>query len=145
MRPIRIEWSIKGYHYFRIRPDVGVNLRVEPEENNAYDPYAMKVLTPDGRQIGRVPANLCRAFREILTRDLCLGGIQCRFTGEVRQSDNPNVFQRYRPGARHDRPGGGAELKCTYKLNIRTGKFRRALQVFEQYVPFNDRDRCFYL
>jgi hypothetical protein len=31
MNTIEIEWAIKGYHAFKVKPDVGINLPVEME------------------------------------------------------------------------------------------------------------------
>lgn len=45
-QPIRIAWSIKGYHVFRLRPHENIQLRVEKDNGNQYDPYAMKVMAP---------------------------------------------------------------------------------------------------
>lgn len=109
-RKIKIEWSIKGYHLFHIRPHTEIELKVEPEENNRFDRHAMKVTMPSiqeipsaligeelqhtrdgrvltvrdiaGRQIGSVPANLCRAFYTILTRQFATK-ISCKYTGTV--------------------------------------------------------------
>ena len=44
---VKISWSIKGYHVFRIKPHSDVDLLVLPEENNPYSPYAMKVKMPE--------------------------------------------------------------------------------------------------
>lgn len=45
-RSVRITWSIKGYHYFQVRPHVDIIMKVEPEPNNPRDPFAMKVVMP---------------------------------------------------------------------------------------------------
>ena len=45
-RYVKIDWSIKGYHVFNIRPHPDIELIIEPEPNNPYDPYAMKVMLP---------------------------------------------------------------------------------------------------
>ncbi|XP_033761304.1 uncharacterized protein LOC117343104 [Pecten maximus] len=69
-----------------------------------------------GQQIGRVPANLCRAFRMLL-RNNFVQEISCFYKGEIRQSLHPHVQQRYRrnPTGGHDQAGGGADL--FHKLN----------------------------
>ena len=46
MRTVRVDWSVKGYHHFKIRPHPEVTMLVEPENNNRYDPFAMKVVMP---------------------------------------------------------------------------------------------------
>lgn len=45
-RSVRITWSIKGYHYFQVRPHVDIIMKVEPEHNNPRDPFALKVVMP---------------------------------------------------------------------------------------------------
>ena len=46
MRTVRVDWSVKGYHHFKIRPHPEVTMLVEPENDNRYDPFAMKVVMP---------------------------------------------------------------------------------------------------
>ena len=46
IRRIKIEWSIKGFHIFRVRPHPDILLKVVPEPSNRYDPNAMKVILP---------------------------------------------------------------------------------------------------
>ena len=89
MRVIAIESTIKGYHVFRIRPHTDITIKLEEEPNNPYDRNAFKVMmsrltdihpifhnlvtengqrieTNAGKQVGRVPANLCRVFRRLV-------------------------------------------------------------------------------
>ena len=40
-------WCIKGYHFFKIRPDEEIPLLVLPEYGNKYDRNAVKVMMPD--------------------------------------------------------------------------------------------------
>ena len=35
-RPVRVEWAIKGYHVYRVKPPTNVNLHVMPDLANAY-------------------------------------------------------------------------------------------------------------
>ena len=93
-----VEWAIKGYHHFRIRPHKDIPLMVLKERGNRFDPFAMKlnVVMPTlgnipghlwdatthpgegyqlvrhiaGHQVGRVPANLCQLFWQLLDRGL---------------------------------------------------------------------------
>ena len=44
--PVKIVWSIKGYHAFHLRPHPDIPLKVIAEENNQYDPQAMTVVAP---------------------------------------------------------------------------------------------------
>ena len=41
-------------------------MQVRREYNNPVDPNALSVLREGGEQVGRVPANLCGAFRQLL-------------------------------------------------------------------------------
>ena len=55
LRPVKLEWSIKGYHIFRVRPHPDIELKVVPEPNNPYDHNAMKVKLPS---LVETPAHL---------------------------------------------------------------------------------------
>ncbi|XP_069110389.1 uncharacterized protein [Argopecten irradians] len=171
-RTIRFEWSIKGYHIFHRRPDPAIKMKVEVEDNNRYDESAMKVMVPSldeipqhlhgnvtrpeniqrrlpvqrvrdiaGKQIGRVPANLCRAFRMLL-RNNYVQEILCFYKGEARQSQHPNMHQRFRRNSTggHDQAGGGADLECTYYVSIRSANFEQAMHILEEYVPRAELD-----
>ena len=48
VHPIKIHWSIKGYHAFHRRPyqREEMILKVVPEDNNQYDAMAMLVIAP---------------------------------------------------------------------------------------------------
>lgn len=48
LRPgiIRIDWRVKGYHNFTLRPHPAVTMLVEPENGNRFDLFAMKVMMP---------------------------------------------------------------------------------------------------
>lgn len=101
----------------------------------------MDFLFSEGRQVGRVPANLCKAFRELQSRRL-IEEVTCTFTGEVRESQNPHIFQRFRRNTNgHDTAGGGAELGCDYLVHIKPQNFENAMHVFEGLVPMNELDR----
>ena len=96
---------------------------VLPEDGNKYDRNAMKVMMPDcvnedmlewvtrdgdskreaqkvkhilGKQVGKVPANLCRVFHTLLEKEMTLGPIQCHYGGHVGQSTNPHVHQSFK-------------------------------------------------
>ena len=62
MNTIEIPWSVKAYHYFKVKPNPGEVMQVRREYNNPVDPNAMSVLREGGKQVGRVPANLCGAM-----------------------------------------------------------------------------------
>ena len=46
MNPIRIQWVIKGYHIFRLKPDVDQMMILTRDTGNQFDPNAMKVSLP---------------------------------------------------------------------------------------------------
>ena len=96
MNVVTIENSnIKGYHIFKRRPHDSIEMIVKKEDSNPRDPYAMVVNMPEiteihpsyhdevtraakgkepeqkvrdaaGRTIGRVPANICKIFIQLL-------------------------------------------------------------------------------
>ncbi|XP_063406139.1 uncharacterized protein LOC134690097 [Mytilus trossulus] len=200
VRPIKFDWSIKGYHVFRLRPHVEIPLNVELEVNNPYDPHAMKVSVPtlqhipqhlhdsvtkDGnppqniccfsanmakhmtlgfndtlcntfsspgffifsrlfimfsKQVGRVPANLCKAFHLLTTRGY-VENITCRYTGEATVSTrrlSHQQFRRRRGNEIHDQTGGGADLKCHYVIQIKKEYFEHAMHIIEECVTHED-------
>ncbi|XP_071121977.1 uncharacterized protein [Mytilus edulis] len=172
VRPIKFDWSIKGYHVFRLRPHVEIPLNVELEVNNPYDPHAMKVSVPAlqhipqhlhdtvtkdgnppqrvrhiaGKQVGRVPANLCKAFHLLTTRGY-VENITCRYTGEATVSTRPlshQQFRRRRGNERHDQPGGGADLKCHYVIQIKKEYFEHAMHIIEECVTHEDLQQRLY-
>ena len=54
---------------------------------------AQKVKHIFGKQVGTVPANLCRVFRTLLEKEMTKGPTQCHYGGHVGQSTNPHVHQ----------------------------------------------------
>lgn len=95
-----------------------------------------------GRQIGRVPANLCGAFRTILSQQFATK-ITCKYSGDVGQSVIPPVHQRFRHASRNERfarPGGGAELQCVYNIQLKKRCFEQAMHIFENMVPRDQLD-----
>lgn len=97
-----------------------------------------------GKQVGRVPANLCRAFFHMLERRL-VQSITCKYMGVVGHSARPAVNQRYqRNAAGADRPGGGVDLNCQYLFHVEHRHFETAMRLLEQYVPMNDLDSRVY-
>ncbi len=155
-RPIRINWAVKGYHVFHIRPPVHLALDVIPEPQNRYDPHAMGVFIPNnpnllapevqhlaGRQVGRVPANLCRCLSLLQNGGFLARPIKVEFLGEVAQSTMPPVHARFTRGARGqlDRGGGGAELQATYELALENRRFRQAMAIFEANLTRADLER----
>ncbi|XP_077980784.1 uncharacterized protein LOC144435995 [Glandiceps talaboti] len=158
---IKIRSTISGYHYFHVRPHVDVPLLVEKEENNKKDPKAMSVTMPPlssipshlhtcvtreadkryptqmvsniaGKQVGRVPANLCGTFRRILD-----GGeatLSCHYLGTVQLSTSPPAQQAYKHRPRFDRQGGGAVCTCTYHVTVPVGRRCEVSNLLEDTV-----------
>ncbi len=62
-----------------------------------------------GRTVGRVPANLCRAFCHLQDHGYVVGHITARYLGEVGPSINPPTHTRFQGNANggRDRAGGG--------------------------------------
>ena len=60
---VRIEWDIKGYHIFRIKPHPDLVLKVSHDSHNRFDQHAMKICCPD---IQDIPPQLltAEAFRQ---------------------------------------------------------------------------------
>lgn len=56
MATVNVTAVIKGYHVYKKRPDVGAELRCEPDLNNTADEYAMGVLDENSDLVGHVPA-----------------------------------------------------------------------------------------
>ena len=121
-REVAVLWSIKGYHFFKIRAHESISMLVLPEEANARDPSAMKVMMPEDvpaelldkntregdskhpqqkvrdiieKKVGRVPANLCRVFRRLVETEMLVDGITCNYGGTVRQTIDPVFYQRF--------------------------------------------------
>ena len=79
----------------------------------------MDFLFYEGHQVGRVPASLCKACRELRSHRL-VQQVTCTFTGEVEESQHPHIFQRFRRNTNdHNTAGGGAELGCDYLVHIK--------------------------
>lgn len=87
--------NIKGYHIYRVRPHPEIEMIVQKDILNSYDPHAMFVTMPQledidsqlhnsitepskgkekeqiveeiaGKHVGRVPANVCEFFNKLL-------------------------------------------------------------------------------
>ena len=95
MNTIEISWSVKGYHYFKVKPNPREVMEVRREFNNPVDPNAMSVLREGGEQVGRVPANLCGAFRQLLEIGYTRKIIRI-YTGSIGHCQNTHVRQPYK-------------------------------------------------
>ena len=147
---------------------------VLPEEGNAFDEHAMIVVMPKnvaeemldavtktddakwktqkmkdmlGKQVGRVPANLCRIFRKLLQNDMLLEIITCYYSGTAEHSISPHfqkVFKRARTSQGRDEPGGGAELKCGYFVRIKETSYDQAVELFKKRLPKEDIEKILF-
>ncbi|XP_070549244.1 uncharacterized protein [Ptychodera flava] len=158
---IKVQSTISGYHYFHIRPHVDIQLVVAKEPNNKKDPKAMSVLMPTlddipgylhetitreadkrnpkqiikdiaGKQVGRVPANLCGAFRRVL--DEGEANISCHYLGITQRSQAPPAHQSYQRGKRFDRQGGGAVCLCRYDVMVPRGRRVSVLNIIQDAI-----------
>jgi len=94
MKTIYVDWFITGYQIFKTTPGDNEKLRMFVETNNPVDPYALLVKDGNGRSIGRVPANLCRAFIRLKEEDLACD-FTCTFKNLVYRVQNyERAFKR---------------------------------------------------
>lgn len=146
-RSIALDWSVRGYHHFKIKPHNDVVMNVEAEPDNPYDPNAFKVIKPSldditphlrsastesghnvgriaGRMVGRVPAELSKTFKELADNGYA-HNITCKYSGRVQMVDRRR----------------GPEIMCRYSLNVRNQVFRRTMRIFESNLTRQDLDR----
>lgn len=165
-----MKWAIKGYSYFRVEPSIFMPMDLIPEEDNSYDPNAVKVQMPSLEQmpqtcfdqmtkdeeqrvkslarnvVGRVPANLCGAFRKIMEKDLLLEDIRCEYNGIMSDSVNPPKYQKFKRNlfGGLDTPGGGVDLKCTYVLIVKKDHLPACISILERGLPREDFEKVTY-
>ena len=127
---VDITWFITGYHVFKFRPDKNEELNLYKEKKNPVDPWAIMVRTKSGKNVGRVPANLCRLLR--LLKDVKKAdNFKCRFTNTVfRVKNHTKQFKRNIP---FDIAGGGAVLSCQYSFTC----LKRDLDDIKKYAQAN--------
>lgn len=151
MTVVQVRSSIKGYHKFKRAPPQNIHMEVTPEANNDKDEHAMTVTMPSldeipgrhhqeitkvakrdepaqrvidvaGKMIGRVPANLCKLFRQqLLSRDVAK--ITCLATGAPKGSKRPPLraaFKRNVNNGGLDKCGGGIVVPCIFFLHCST-------------------------
>ena len=148
-RSIAIDWAIRGYHAYRIRPHVQIRMNVVPEPTNQFDPDAFKVMMPDlnnipvhlrneetrskqcvwqiaGKIVGRVPTGLCSCFRRLVDENYCnVQDITCVYRGTVRVAE----------------PRFGPEISCTYCLSLPKRSFKNAMSIFEETLSREDLEK----
>ena len=122
---IAIDWCVRGYHHFQVRPHREIPLKLVLETGNWYNRDAILVKMPieleiqetvlsqetkpgqtvrqiAGKAVGRVPRGLSSAFRRLVDRRIIrIDEIICTYKGEVRVQ-HPN----------------GPELLYTYTLSV---------------------------
>lgn len=93
-----------------------------------------------GNVVGRVPANLCGAFRKIMKKDWLLEDIRCEYNGIMSDSVNPPKYQKFKRNlfGGLDTPGGGVDLKCTYVLIVKKDHLPACISILERGLPRED-------
>jgi len=119
---LAVHCSINGFHHFRFRPPVGLDitpLKCVREPENEYDFNAIKVVVPElaefdtderddvhhivGKTVGRVPKILARLFSPLIDNDSITNITSC-FTGQLEHGKK--VY------------GNGPKLRCWYFIEI---------------------------
>ena len=147
MKILHIEnTAIRGHHFFKRRPHTATEMLLEKEEDNSYDVNAMVIKMPDliqidkqylditvrpckgkepeqkvkdnaGKVIGRVPANICKIFKELITSNQ-VKKITCMSTDNPNISKVPPSQQSFRKNQHgFDRRGGGGIIPCRYIIH----------------------------
>ena len=126
---------------------------VEPEIGNKYDADAMVIKMPklenipiryhdemlpsstervkdiSGKVIGRVPANICKLFRELLDRGY-ISSILCFCIDNPSHSKHPHYSQAYQKrSGKNDRQGGGGVIPCRFELECNAKDRLRAFSL----------------
>ena len=126
-----LKYLIFRYHAFKNRPYAGTEfvMRCEPEFDNPYDRYAVKVVAPPPQEIrtildmetrppprrqwvrdvagctvGRVPRSFCKLIWRGLQVTNTLSKAECIYTGDIIQDGSMR--------------GGGPKLTCAYILTL---------------------------
>ena len=154
--------SIRGYHFFKRRPHTAIDMLLEKGENNSYDVNAMVIKMPyliqidqqylditvrpckgkepeqkvkdnAGKVIGRVPANICKIFKELITSN------QVKKIMYV-STDNPNIStlppsqQSLRKNQNgFDRRGGGGIIHADTSFIAMTVLLKKSETFFRNY------------
>ena len=137
-----------------MRPHIEIPMEVMLEEGNSHDPYAMAIKMPPlqsinpslhdlvtreekkgqntqivrdiaSEMVGRVPANLCKIFRKILS-DRDVTTITCHAEEAPNLSKIPPPQQSYKRNFRiKDRRGGGAVIPCRFVLTCHESTYNK--------------------
>ena len=155
--------NIKGYHFIKVRPRSDIPMKVEIEEDNIRDPNAMSIKMPSiddihlslhkeitragnktrkeqrvcdiaGKQVGRVPANLCKLLRQLL-KDCSVTKITCLMTDPPCLSQIPPAQQSYKRNLKgDDRRGGGAVIHYKYLLSCYNATYEKVTKFMKNAV-----------
>ena len=155
--------NIKGYHFFEVRPHLGIPLRVEMEEDNIRNPNAMAIKMPSiddihqllhkkitregnktrkeqrvcdiaGKQVGRVLANLCKLFKQLL-KDGSVTKITCLMIDPPCLSQITPAQRSYKRNIKgDDRRGGGAVVHCKYLLSCYDAIYEKVTKFMKNAV-----------
>ena len=155
--------NIKGYYFFKVCPHPDIPMKVEMEEDNLRDPNAMATKIPSiddihqslhkqitrkgnktrkeqlvchiaGKQLCRVPANLCRLFKQFL-KDGNLTKTTCLMADSPCLSQISPVQQLYKRNIKgDDRHGGGAVVHCKYLLSCYDATYEKVTEFMKNAV-----------
>ena len=153
--------SIRGYHFFKRRPHTAIEMLLEKEEDNSYNVNAMFIKMPDliqidkqylditvrpckgkepeqkvkdnaGKVIGRVPANICKIFKELITSNQ-VKKITCMSTDNPNISEVPPSQQPFRKNQHgFDRRGGGGIIPCRYIIYCYDSTFEKVRKILHE-------------
>ena len=153
--------SIRGYHISKRRPHTAIEMLLEKEEDNSYDVNAMVNKMPDMIQIdkqyldftvrpckgkepeqkvkdnadkviGRVAANICKVFKELITSNQ-VKKIMCMSTENPNISKVPPSQQSFRKNQHgFDRRGGGGIIPCRYIIYCYDSTFEKVRYILHE-------------
>ena len=142
---ITCDWSMSGYHHFKVKPTVNDFTRFEREDDNPFDPNAILVKLKSGTTVGRVPANLCRFLRALKKEDNIITRSSCQYTGNVDHSTNPHFQTKFCKSSSSsggmDKNGGGAVLHAVYRFECQRTNLGRFMELVDKHIPKDDRKR----
>ena len=164
MKTVTISKSnIRGYNFFKVRPRPDIPMEVEMEKDNICDPNAMAIKMPSiddihqslhkeittegnktrkeqlvydiaGKQVGRVPANLCKLFKQLL-KNGSVTKIICLMTDPICLSQIPPAQQSYKRNINGDDwRGGGAAVHCKYLLSCYDVTYEKVTEFMKNAV-----------
>ena len=69
---------------------------------------------------------------------MTLGSSQCHYGGHVGQSTNPHVHQSFKRARTRFGRRGGADLRCSYMMQIEQSCFDDTVKIFKDRLNEND-------